>query len=407
MALVGKLNEEKIWNYLKSKGLNDYACAGIMGNLYAESGLKPENLQNTFEKKLGYTDESYVNAVDDGSYTNFIKDSAGFGIAQWTYWSRKKALYEYAKLTKRSIGDLEMQLDFFYKELSENYQSVFNTLKTANSVLQASNVILLKYEKPANQSTAVQNKRADYGKGYFEKYASNLDNGDDSTMGTYIKGKSVNLTANFESTEFDCNGKGCCSETKVDEKLIEYLQKIRDHFGKPVTINSAYRCAKHNKKIGGASKSKHLYGQAADIKVSGVKPLKVAQYAESIGIKGIGQYSNFVHIDTRENKYFWYGDEQKSKSTFGKYTDVTGNTANNQLEAEQPIKNEGISSDDECIVVTGSSVNIRKGPGTKYALTGKTAKAGQTFQKPDTKDWHPIIVDDEVCWISAKYAKIK
>ena len=129
-------------------------------------------------------------------------------------------------------------------------------------------------------------------------------------MATYTKGKSVQLSQNFESTEFDCHCKKYCNSTEIDAKLVEYLQKIRDHFGKPVTINSAYRCSKHNKSIGGASKSKHLYGQAADIKVSGVAPLKVAQFAESIGIKGIGQYSNFVHIDTRTNKYFWYGSEQ-------------------------------------------------------------------------------------------------
>lgn len=48
MPLIGTTNEEKIWNYLKSKGLSDYGAAGLMGNLYAESGLRPNNLQNTW-----------------------------------------------------------------------------------------------------------------------------------------------------------------------------------------------------------------------------------------------------------------------------------------------------------------------------------------------------------------------
>ena len=48
---------------------------------------------------------------------------------------------------------------------------------------------------------------------------------------TYKKGTAVTLSTNFKSTEFDCHGSGCCSSTKVDEKLVEYLQKIRDHFG--------------------------------------------------------------------------------------------------------------------------------------------------------------------------------
>ena len=81
--------EEKIWSYLKEQGLSDAGAAGLMGNLYAESGLSPTNLQNTYEKKLGYTDVTYTAAVDSGAYTNFVRDSAGYGLAQWTYWSRK------------------------------------------------------------------------------------------------------------------------------------------------------------------------------------------------------------------------------------------------------------------------------------------------------------------------------
>lgn len=92
-----------------------------------------------YEKKLGYTDGEYVAAVDSGKYTNFVRDSAGFGLAQWTYWSRKQNLLNFAKSKNKSIGDLEMQLDFLWKEMSESYKSVLNTLKTATSVLAASN----------------------------------------------------------------------------------------------------------------------------------------------------------------------------------------------------------------------------------------------------------------------------
>ncbi len=173
MALVGNTNEEKIWNYFKSKGLNDYSCAGIMGNLYAESALNPKNLQSNGNKKLGITDDEFVIIVDEGLYSKeqFIKDSYGFGLAQWTYHTRKKALYEYIKSKNKSIGDMEMQLDFLYKELSEGYKHVLNTLKIATSVLQASNAILLKYEKPADQSVNAQNKRASYGQKYYDIYA--------------------------------------------------------------------------------------------------------------------------------------------------------------------------------------------------------------------------------------------
>lgn len=80
MSLIGSTNEEKIWNYLKAKGLPDCGIAGLMGNLYAESCLIPTNLQNSYEKDLSFTDAAYTAAVDNGTYQNFVKDSAGVRI---------------------------------------------------------------------------------------------------------------------------------------------------------------------------------------------------------------------------------------------------------------------------------------------------------------------------------------
>jgi hypothetical protein len=82
-------NARIIWDYLKEKGLSDTGAAGLMGNLAAESGLESTNLQNSYNKKLGMTDAQYTAAVDNGSYKNFAKDSAGYGLCQWTYSSRK------------------------------------------------------------------------------------------------------------------------------------------------------------------------------------------------------------------------------------------------------------------------------------------------------------------------------
>lgn len=164
------MNEEKIWKFLKSKGFTDFGVSGLMGNLYAESGLSPINLQNSYEKKLNFTDQSYTQAVDNGSYTNFVKDAAGYGLAQWTYWSRKQNLLNYARSVGKSIGDLDMQLEFLCKELS-GYPTVWKTLQSATSVFEASNAVLLQYERPANQSEAVQNKRASYGQAYYDKFS--------------------------------------------------------------------------------------------------------------------------------------------------------------------------------------------------------------------------------------------
>lgn len=171
MALKGASDSERIWNRLNDEGFNDCGKGGLMGNLDAESGLKPKNLQNSYEKKLGYTDDSYTAAVDNGNYGNFVKDSAGYGLAQWTYWSRKQDMLTFARAAGKSIGDLEMQLDFLCKELKESYPTVYNKLKTAASVREASDIVLTQFERPADQSEAVKLKRANMGQKYYNQYA--------------------------------------------------------------------------------------------------------------------------------------------------------------------------------------------------------------------------------------------
>lgn len=166
------IDAKKMWNYFKSKGLNDYGVAGLMGNLYCESALRPCNLQQTYEKKLGYTDETYTIAVDNGSYANFVNDSAGYGLAQWTYWSLKQDMLNYHKSKGKSIGDGDTQMEFLAHQLSNSYKSVWTTLQTAKTVLEASNAVLLKFERPADQSETAQNKRAAAGQKYYDAYAS-------------------------------------------------------------------------------------------------------------------------------------------------------------------------------------------------------------------------------------------
>lgn len=178
------MNEATIWRFLKSQGMTDAGVAGLMGNLFAESGLNPKNLQNTYEKKLGYTDVTYTAAVDNGKYTNFVRDSAGYGLCQWTYWSRKQALYSFCKAIGASIGDLDAQLRFLMKELTESFKSVLGVLMTTTSVREASDAVLLQFERPAKMNDpAVQQKRAGYGQNYYNQFAgAAAEKGDGGTM---------------------------------------------------------------------------------------------------------------------------------------------------------------------------------------------------------------------------------
>ena len=163
-------NEKQIWDALYARIGNPYGVAGLMGNLYAESALQPNNLQGSFEDALGYSDTSYTQAVDSGAYTGFVTDRAGYGLAQWTASDRKESLLAYARAQGKSIGDLDMQLNFLYQELETKFPDVLDKLKSATSVREASNYVLLHFEMPKDQSEAAQARRALFGSAYYERY---------------------------------------------------------------------------------------------------------------------------------------------------------------------------------------------------------------------------------------------
>lgn len=387
-------NSKIIWDFLKKEGFNDFGVAGLMGNLDAESALRPNNLQDTYSKSLGLSDAEYTAKVDNGTYTNFVRDSAGYGLAQWTYWSRKQNLLDYAKSKKKSIGDLEMQLEFLVKELKTSYtNSVYNILKSATSVQQASDVVLMNFERPAN-AAAKKTQRAQMGQVYYNKYVEGVEN---TTMATntYKKGQKTKLSDNFSSIEFDCHGVGCCSETIINPKLVEYVQKIRDHFGKSITVTSGYRCPVHNRNVGGATGSRHSKGDAADIVVQGVAPRDVAKYAESIGVKGIGLYEtsadgHFTHIDTRDKKSFWYGQKQAPRTTFGGSTTnvVTPSPNVNSNVLRFGDTGDAVKELQEWLVKLGYNVGV-KGPDGDFG--SKTYVAVVDFQEKHNLDKDGIV----------------
>lgn len=125
----------------------------------------------------------------------------------------------------------------------------------------------------------------------------------------YSKAKDGNkkLSKNFRVREFACSDGS--DPVFIAEELVEVLQRIRTHFGKPVTITSAYRTPTKNKSVSGTTYSQHLYGRAADIIVRDISPEKVSAYAETLlrNTGGIGTYKTFTHVDTRPTKARWKG----------------------------------------------------------------------------------------------------
>ena len=108
------------------------------------------------------------------------------------------------------------------------------------------------------------------------------------------------LTANFRRSEFACKGLACCGGTAaIAPEFVEMLQRLRDLVGKPIVVNSGFRCLKHNRAVGSNDTSQHPLGLAADLAIPvGMTADQLAAVAESLGLfGGIGIYPTWVHVD--------------------------------------------------------------------------------------------------------------
>lgn len=144
------MSKTNIFEKLMQEIGNIYGVCGLMANIEAESGTRSDNAQNSYMIKMGLTDAEYTRMVDDGSYSDFCIDRVGYGLCQWTSSGRKTGLYNYAKNTGRSISDENMQIEWLIHELKTSYKNVLEVLKNAASIKEASDIVVLKYERPAS-----------------------------------------------------------------------------------------------------------------------------------------------------------------------------------------------------------------------------------------------------------------
>lgn len=166
-----------IWDYFKGKGLTDYGIAGLMGNLYAESGLRSNTLERLCIKRyaelgINFTDELYTISVDNGaiSKAEFLSPMGkhyGYGLAQWTAEGRKGGLYDYIKAQNASISDLKCQCEYLYHELKKTFKSTLNVLKMASDINTASDYVLLHFEMPKDAESQIATRRK-YSKEIFD-----------------------------------------------------------------------------------------------------------------------------------------------------------------------------------------------------------------------------------------------
>lgn len=154
---------KKIFDRLVSNGFSENGAFAIIGNLQAESALCSNNLQQNGNKKLGLSDKEFTEQLESGKYTQhqFVHDGYGYGLAQWTYFTRKNALYFFAKTQGKKISDVELQVDFIAKEI-KGYGQALTGLYTDIPIRELSDLVLTVYEKPADQSEAMKKKRYGY-----------------------------------------------------------------------------------------------------------------------------------------------------------------------------------------------------------------------------------------------------
>jgi len=190
------MTEKQMFDFLVSGGLSEYGAAVLLGHFRAESGLNPRNLQNSANKRLNITDDEYTAVVDSGAYPGFVTDNAGYGLGQWTYRTRKKALLDFARNLGCSIGDPEMQLKFALREL-EGYKTVLQALKTATDIRTASDIVLTQYEKPKDQSEAVKKQRAGYGQEIYNRCAGIKEEAGTSMTESQARQKVVDIAVSW------------------------------------------------------------------------------------------------------------------------------------------------------------------------------------------------------------------
>lgn len=141
------MSEYSIWKQLRAAGLTAAGAAGLMGNMECESAMKANIAQRGM---TSLSDEAYTAAADNGTI-DFVYDAVGYGLCQWTFWSRKHTLLKFAKQRCKSVGDAEMQVNFCLYELGAEgeYASVNALLRSTDDIYAAADWVCRIYEKPA------------------------------------------------------------------------------------------------------------------------------------------------------------------------------------------------------------------------------------------------------------------
>lgn len=174
-GVIVSANVQYIWDYIANACSNEYGTAGLLGNIQAESGIIPYRLQDDFSS--GYAKSlEYTEKVDNGiiSRDTFIHDEKGYGLAQWTWWSRKRDYYDWCQNRGGSIGDTDNACSYLVHELQTSYPSVWAVMQSATDIKSVSDKVLHDFENPTKQDEKVENYRYDLSVAVYETYGTGV-----------------------------------------------------------------------------------------------------------------------------------------------------------------------------------------------------------------------------------------
>ena len=209
-------NEKIVWDFLKGEGLTDAGAAGLMGNLQAESNIQSVIYENVFKPTIGLTDQEYVDQVNDGTYTNFVNDKVGFGLAQWTFYTRKQALLD---MCKGKIGDLKCQLKYLMHEFNTDFKGILATLKTSTDVYACAIKVMVDFENPADQSESKKNFRYQLSKKYYDQFTGSGPAGNTYTV---VAGDTLYAIAQKFGTTIDV----LCELNDIENPNLIYVGQV-------------------------------------------------------------------------------------------------------------------------------------------------------------------------------------
>ena len=188
--------KQTIYDVFRRHGLTEAAALAFLGNWQCESGNEPFRLQGDFSP-YRTASKAYVQGVENGSISrdSFANDQKGFGLAQWTYFSRKYALYDYWKASGKALDSAEMQTEFAMTELQKDYKALLEFLKITTDIFTACSRICREYERPA-----VNNIDARYDEAKKIKNEIDLDGGGDEPEPT------VDHSLRLRTIDKNCSG---------------------------------------------------------------------------------------------------------------------------------------------------------------------------------------------------------